>query len=200
MTASTATRLARRLAGGLLATALGLGATVATSGAAHADIISDIVGGTTVGGTVPSYSTVTEFRAQTICSAWDRKVTTRVVGSPRPGTYGEYFSSRIWYRDLSSSTWYNTGWSQWVWAPTQYLYSYSMTAPVSINSSYFYGVRGHSYQVIVEAAHSDGYRMWSLGSEYAGHFSNNSYAPATTVYGQVIASLPGTAATSCFMY
>jgi hypothetical protein len=75
----------------------------------------------------------------------------------------------------------------------------SMNEPVSINASQFVGLRGHSYQVYVEAYHSNGSLRWSLGWQYASHYSNNAYAPATTVYGRAVASMPGSPYTACYL-
>lgn len=199
MTASTTTRLARRIAGSLLATVLGVGVAVATGGAAHADIISDIVGGTTVGGsTGPGYYSPAQFYVQATCVGTTNAVNAAVVASPRTGSGGQWFGVQVYAQAYPNGSWTNYGWKQTYVAETHAASgSYSMSDyGLVLSRGLFTGYNNASYRVYVEGYVWNGTAWASLGGKYANHFTVWG-ATETNAYGQAIQGMPGTSSGYC---
>lgn len=199
MNAHLITRLARKTASVVTATAIGVGVLVAGGGTAHADdTYNALYGmGATVGGsTGPSYYSPAQFYTQTTCNAAADTVTTTVTASPRNGSSGQWFLTRTWAQDYGqNSAWKNYGWSQTFVSESNSM-SYSMADYKVTTRQAFYGYQGHSYRIFVEGYVWNGGGWESLGSKWSNHFTTWG-ASEPNIYGQTLQSIPGSSSSYC---
>jgi hypothetical protein len=181
-----------------LAAAIVGGGIAGSSGAASADLISDIVGGTAVGGSSgPGYYSAAQYYAQTICTGSTNRVATTVVGAPRSGSGGQWFQTRVWARDVTSvaGAWRDYG-SANTWVLETHSMSYSMPDYRPLATQAFTGSDGRSYQIYISVAVAVGNAWQSLPSSYSNHFTTFG-APQTNIYGVAVQGMPGASASYC---
>jgi len=192
-------RRRRLLKCALAAMSIAVGGIAVSADPASADIISDVVGGTSVGGSSGTgYYSPAQFYPQTICTGNTNQVKTVVVGSPRSGTGGQWFTTQVWAIDVTRSggTWKPYGWTAATWVAETHSISYSMPDYKQLAVNNFTGIDGHSYQVFVEVLVAVNGVWQPLPSMTSNHFTTFG-AILTNIYGVAVQGLPGAATSYC---